>query len=595
MLINVTNDLNFLNLMPDDPGVYRYYDINNELLYVGKAINLKKRVKSYFQRKSDLSPRITLMVSKIHLIEVTVTDNEVSALLLESNLIKTLKPKYNIIFRDDKSYPYIRISNHDFPLVEYFRGKSASGDKLYGPYPNSYAVRENLDILQRLFKLRTCSDGEFANRSRACMLHQIDLCCAPCVNKVSKLEYSGYVNYAHKFLSGDYADLISKLSAKMYESAENLEFEVASSLRDKISLVRELQNKQIISDSNVPINADIILVKDVSSSILIYLIFIRNGLYIGDKHFSFAKVDSAISIVEGFIESYYEESSRISVFIDYQLTDEFLKYASNSMSVNLSSVFSGRISELRQMGYLNLQKVIENKQIDNIYIDAISKISKYIGIEYIKRIECYDTSHNHGVSAVASMVVFSDGKMNNKLYRRFNLSDSVGGDDLLALEIVLRRRFANSEIPLPNVILIDGGSLQLNLAKNLISELGFHDKISVIAIYKGDNRNPELDSVIIKPDLELSFREEPNIFRLLQLLRDEAHRFAIVGHRKKQVDRMSYSRLEDIPGVGAKKRKALIAFFGSANNVAAASIDDLQQVDGVGLELATSIHKFFTN
>jgi excinuclease ABC subunit C len=325
------------------------------------------------------------------------------------------------------------------------------------------------------------------------------------------------------------------------------------------------------------------------------VIIVRNGLYIGDKNFIQTKINSLDIIVESFLESYYTEKPCSLIFIDYKLSQEFLLYAKNIMKINLSSSFIGRINDLRQMGCINLQKIIENKQIDNIYIDATNKLASLLGVDLVRRIECYDTSHNHGISAVASMVVFNDGRIDHKLYRKFNLSDDINGNDLLALETVLRRRLSNTELAIPDIILVDGGQLQLRVAKNLIGELGFHDKINIIAIYKGERRTPELDKVIINSDLELSFREEPNIFRLLQVLRDEAHRFAITGHRKKQVDRMSYSRLEDIPGIGAKKRKALIAFFGSANNVALASIGDLLQVDGVGHELATSIYKFFNN
>lgn len=595
MYLTVDSDLKFLAQIPEDSGVYRYYDSENNLLYVGKAINLRKRVKSYFQRRMDLSPRISIMVSKIVALEVTITENEVSALLLESNLIKTLHPKYNIIFRDDKSYPYIRITAHDYPLVEYFRGKNSSDGTLFGPYPNSYAVKETLDLLQRLFKLRTCQDSEFANRSRPCMLHQIGRCCAPCVNKVDEQEYGSYVDYARRFLSGNYSDLITRMTETMYQYAEHCEFEQAGMLRDKIALVRELQDRQIVSDSNLPIDSDIILVEEMDSLVFIYLILIRNGLYVGDKCFDFVNYESKDSIVEAFLESYYEKEHTHNVYLDYQLSAEFVTYAKRTLQINLRFDFYARIAELKQMGINNLRKILENKRIDNIYLIASQNLAKLLDRPLIKRIECYDTSHNHGISAVASMVVYSHGKVDHKLYRRYNLPDSIGGDDLMALEVVLRRRFANQELELPDVILIDGGRLQLNLAKKLMDELRFHDKISVIAIYKGENRNPELDKIIVNSMLELSFRDSPPIFRLLQHLRDEAHRFAITGHRKKQVDRMGYSKLADIPGIGAKKSKALMAFFGSVQSIAVAKIDELQQVSGIGHDLAVVIHEFFNS
>lgn len=594
MRVLVNSDNLFLQEVPHSPGVYRYYAVDESLLYVGKAINLYKRVKSYFQKRLDLSPRIGLMVSKIHSIELTITENETSALLLESNLIKSLKPKYNIIFRDDKSYPYIKISQHQYPLIEYFRGKAQAQDSLFGPYPNPYAVRENLDLLQRLFKLRTCTDSSFANRSRPCMLYQVNLCCAPCVGKASPVEYAEYVKYAKDFLRGDFSDLVTKLSKQMYLFAEELEFEQASNLRDKIGLIRELQNKQIVSDSDIPINADIILTHEFNQQLFIYLIIVRNGLYVGDKHFSQRLVDIKELIVEAFLESYYcsERLTRV-VYLDQSLSTEFIGYFSKMYSLRIMNGFKGRIAELAVMGYKNLERVIENSNLDDIYVNACTKLASLLQLEQVNRIECYDTSHNHGSSAVASMTVYANDKIDHSLYRKFNLSDAINGDDLLALETVLRRRLANKELPIPEVILVDGGKTQLAVSKKLIYDLGFCDKIKIIAIFKGEQRKAEFDRIIIDPTIELSFQDDPMLFRLLQALRDEAHRFAITGHRKKQIQRMQTSKLEDILGIGASKRKALIAFFGSVAAVANASIEQLQQVDGVGSELANSIYKYF--
>ena len=587
-------DNSFFFFFSHSPGVYRYYNADELLLYVGKALDLHKRVKSYFQKKIDLSPRIGLMVSKIHSIELTVTENETSALLLESNLIKSLKPKYNIIFRDDKSYPYIKISTHQYPLIEYFRGKPQARDTLFGPYPNPYVVRENLDLLQRLFKLRTCTDGSFANRSRPCMLYQVNLCCAPCVAKVSPAQYAEYVKYAKDFLRGNFSDLVAKLSQQMYQFAEQLEFEQASSLRDKIGLIRELQHKQIVSDSNLPINSDILLTREYNQQLFIYLIIIRNGLYVGDKHFAQRLVDSKELILEAFLESYYrsEQLTRL-IYLDQALNSDFNEYFYKIYGLKLVYGFKGRLAELALMGRKNLEKVIENSHLDNIYIDACSKLATLLQVERVNRIECYDTSHNHGSSAVAAMTVYANGKIDHSLYRKFNLSDSINGDDLLALETVLKRRLANKELPVPEVILVDGGKTQLAISKKLIDELGFCDKIKLIAIFKGEQRKAEFDKVIIDTTTELTFLDEPLLFKLLQTLRDEAHRFAITGHRKKQQQRMQTSQLEDIAGIGASKRKALIAFFGSATAVANAGIEQLQQVDGVGVELANSIYKHF--
>lgn len=588
----VDNDLSFLKQLPTESGVYRFYDSNNDLLYVGKAINLRSRVKSYFQKTQSNSPRIMIMVSKVVKIELTITENETSALLLESNLIKNLRPRYNIIFRDDKSYPYLKITNHEYPVVEYYRGKSRSGN-LYGPYPNAYAVKETLETLQKLFKLRTCSDNDFASRSRPCLLYQIGRCSAPCVGKISNNEYLENIKEADKFLSGDYASLVTTLSKQMYNSAEDMDFEKAAIVRDKISFIRGIQSQQIISDSNSPLNADIVLLNEsLTDKIIIYLIYIRKGLYVGDKHFTVSKLDSVSDLLEGFIENYYLNASCDTLFLGKLLSDNFIKFMHDVYKIKISYHFNERINKLCAMGQKNLLQIIENSSINNIYTSAVNKLSDLLKINLINRIECYDVSHNHGVSAVASMVVYQNNKIDKSKYRRYNLPNTINGNDLEAFSFVLRKRLSGNE-DIPDIILVDGGKLQFALAKNILVELGFHDKISVISIYKGENRNPVLDRVIINEHIQLKYNSEREIFRLLQTLRDEAHRFAISAHRKSEINRMNVSRLDDIESLGAKKKKALIAFFGSVENVSKASVDDLMQVEFIGKALASKIFNFF--
>jgi excinuclease ABC subunit C len=595
MKINVTaNESKFLHQVPAQPGVYRYYAADGELLYVGKAINLHKRVQSYFKKKSDLSPRISLMVSKIAYMEITVTENETSALILESNLIKSLKPKYNIIFRDDKSYPYIRISNHAYPLIEYFRGIKQPDDQIFGPYPNPYAVKETLDLLQRLFKLRTCSDTTLGNRKRPCMLYQVNLCSAPCVGNIAPAEYQQFVKYSQNFLRGEYGDLIAQLSKQMYQAAESCDFELAATLRDKIGVIKQLQSKQIISDSQVPLNADIVVHHTVNGYFYVYVIMVRNGLYVADKHFSHRELGSVAELFSSFLESYYRDNlAPTCVVIDFGFDSDYLSEFKEIYHCAIETKPSARVKQLQLMAHKNLQRVIENSQLANIYSNASQKLSELVGIPTIKRIECYDTSHNQGSNPVASMTVYANGKIDHGLYRKYNLNETINGDDLLALTTVLRRRLANQELALPQVILVDGGKGQLSVAKKLVEELGFHDKIKVIAIFKGEARKPELDQIIIDETTQLTFRQEPAIFRLLQGLRDEAHRFAITGHRKQQVKRMQKSQLNQIPGIGTQKRKALIAFFGSPHAVAEATIDELLQVEGIGIELANTVYNFF--
>lgn len=585
--------LEFLKKIPTSSGVYRYYDVNDNLLYVGKAINLRLRVKSYFQKNNVNSPRITVMVSKIVKIELTITEDETSALLLESNLIKSLKPRYNIVFRDDKSYPYLKVTTHQYPLIEYYRGKSRIGE-LFGPYPNAYAVRETLDTLQKLFKLRTCSDSEFGSRSRPCLLYQINRCSAPCVDLISASDYKKNIDSAKKFLNGDYADLINELSEKMYVFAENMDFESAANLRDKITFIHRIQSQQIISDSNSPLNADIILVNEsVHDKLVIYLIQIRKGLYVGDKHYLLPKLDTVVSLLEGFIEKYYAENSCALIYVDVGLKTEFTNFILERRGVIVSRDLDERVKKILLMGHKNLLQIVENLSVSNIYVSAINRLSVLLNKDSINRIECYDVSHNHGISAVASMVVWSAGQIDKKKYRRYNLPASINGNDLAAFKFILQKRLANTVLDIPDIILVDGGRLQFTIAKNIIDDLGFHDKISIIGIYKGQNRNPVLDRVILNEDIQLEFNSERDIFRLLQVLRDEAHRFAISAHRNKEEIRMTRSRLEDIEGLGAQKRKALIAFFGSSDNVAKASIDELMQVKLIGTALANKIFNFF--
>lgn len=593
MILNVALDLSFLKQLPDAPGVYRFFAIDGTLLYVGKAISLFKRVRSYFRRDSSVSPRISLMIAKIASIEITVTENEASALILENNLIKNARPKYNIVFRDDKSYPYIRVSQHQFPLIEYTRHKPDKLASYFGPYPNSSAAKETLELLQRLFKLRTCADPVFANRSRPCMLYQIERCSAPCVGKISEDEYSQLIKNAVTFLSGNYTELVNKMSSEMYLAAELLKFEEASALRDKIAAIKQVQDRQIISSSAEAVSGDLVSSVEYGGITFIYLIMLRNGIYIGDKHFEIKIVDE-INMVEAFFEEYYAlRQDTTTAYCDFSIDEKFVKFMLETKNIKIQEVKANkRMNELFKMAQVNLQIIIENYGKGNQYKKGVARLSQLLERD-INRIECYDTSHHHGSSAVTSMVVYEDGLINNSLYRKFNLPAIINGDDLLALSTVLNRRLANKTLPTPEVILVDGGKTQLEETKNILEQLGFHDKIKAIAIYKGENRRPELDRVIINTNLELNYHDEPQLFKLLQTLRDEAHRFAITGHRKKQVNKMKHSRLEDIPGIGVQKRKALMAFFGSSQLVAAATVEDLCQVTGIGPELATQIYSYF--
>lgn len=592
MKLNILEE-NFLKLLPKSPGVYRFYDIDNNLLYVGKAINLSNRVKSYFRKQNDTSPRISLMVRKIYFIEITITENEVSALILENNLIKNLKPKYNIIFRDDKTYPLIRLSQHKFAKIDYYRGKINSAYSYFGPYPNAASVRETIDTVQKIFKLRTCTDSFFANRARPCILFQIKRCTAPCVGKVNELDYALQVSLATDYLQGNFADIVDKLTKKMYVASDSLDFELAAGFRDKIGLIREMQASQIITKHDMPLKADLLIHEVIANKLYVYIIIIRNGMYIGDTHFILDVVDDNwMHSLEVFLESYYLSGRNTeSVIVEASFNKEFKTFLQKALNIKLESQMTGNVQKLFAMGRVNLQKIIESGS--NYLVEGASVLAQLVGISKINRIECIDVSHNHGDDAVAGVVVYENGVIDNSKYRKYNLSKEVNGNDILAMELVLKRRLSNQDLLLPDVFLVDGGRLQFEIVKNIVSEYDLCGKIKVVAIFKGEHRNPKFDRLILENGKIVSYSEEPIVFKLLQGLRDEAHRFAITGHRKKQAKKMSSSAVEDIPNVGLAKRKALIAHFGSVKNIANANVEDLQKVTGIGALLANQIYLYF--
>ncbi|MFN8769402.1 MAG: excinuclease ABC subunit UvrC [Neisseriaceae bacterium] len=582
----------FLNKIPKSPGVYRFFAEDNELLYVGKAINLYKRVKSYFQKQYNTSPRIALMVAKISYLEITITENETSALILENNLIKELKPKYNIIFRDDKTYPLIRITGHQFPKIDYYRGKTLKSNVYFGPYPNATATKQTIDTIQRIFKLRTCSDSFFNNRTRPCILYQIKRCTAPCVGYVDIKQYKDQIDSAKDFLNGKYNELLELLSKKMYDASELMDFETAATIRDEITMIKQIQVNQIITSHNKALSADLIIHDIVSNKLHIYLIVIRNGMYIGDNNFVVDVIDEDyINSLEVFLENYYLNNRNTKLIIlETVLDKEFIQFFASALQIKIDNKISDKVEGLFAMGKINLRNIIESN--DSHIIDAINVLSHELD-SIVNRIECIDVSHNQGENAVASIVVFDNGIIDNSQYRKFNLPIEVNGNDLLAMEMVLNRRLTKVDSKLPDVILVDGGKLQFETVKNIISKHSLCGKIKVVAIFKGEKRNPKLDRLILEDTRIISYKDASNLFRLLQKLRDEAHRFAITGHRKKQVKKMSNSVIVEIPNVGMKTRKALLLHFGSVKAIAEASVNDLQEVVGIGNVLANQIYSYF--
>lgn len=609
MKLLVAADKEFLKKIPNRPGVYRFYaneGEKSELLYIGKAINLSKRVKSYFQKTTGQSPRISLMISRISEVELTITDNEASALILENSLIKSLKPKYNIIFRDDKSYPLIRVSEHEFPKIDVYRGKTNSRQNEYfGPYPNVQAVTHAINLIQKLFKLRTCVESVFKNRSRPCMLYQIKLCTAPCVGYVNSIEYRAQVDLALKFLRGNYQQIVADLTLQMNEKAASFEFEAAALIRDKITLLSSISKGQIINNHNQPITADVIIAKANANRIFIYLISLQHGIYSVDKHFVLNDPDSNLSRgLEVFFQNYYLEHQRtklvyLKVLSDginnHLLDNDFLHMFYAATGVKILSVRSQMIKKISHMAEINLERVIRNASLDNELKLGADKLAGLLQLKTINRIECIDVSHNQGTNAIVSCVVYQDGKIDNSLYRRYSLPSGINGDDLAGMKHMLVRRFKAVDLALPEVIVVDGGITQFNMVKNLIDESGLCDKIRVVSIFKGEKRNPQYDRVIINASMVVGYKDDPLLFKLLQSLRDEAHRFAITGHRVLQIKTMAVSKLEDIAGIGVVKRSNLLRHFGGLKGVMQASVDELQQVTGISFALAQQIFAYFHN
>ncbi len=585
---------NFLNQIPQLPGVYRFYNANDEILYVGKALNLFKRIKSYFVKTSNLSPRIHLMVSKISAIELTITDNEVSALILENNLIKSLKPKYNIIFRDDKTYPLIKISKHTFPQIDSYRGNTNTPDYFIGPYTNAAIIKQSIETIQRLFKLRTCSDQTFTNRSRPCMLYQIKKCLAPCVGKVSEAEYNSQVKLAIELLEGKFHEVANNLQKQMEIASNSLEFELAASLRDKLTLINQLGTSQIINSYALPINMDLILIEEVNNQVFIYLIILRNGTYVGDKHFKLQNPDGDLNqVIEVFLENYYLTTQNTrKIYLNKPLKPEFKALLFKAFALQITTSLGTQSKQLLKMGQNNLTKIIENTFGNQILIQAAIKLADLIQITKINRIECIDTSHNHGENTVTSIVVYQDGIIDHNQYRKFNLSNQIQGNDIMALEEVLVRRLKHETL-MPELFLIDGGQAQFNLVKNILIKHKLYDKIKVASIFKGEKRDPKYDKLLIDNIEPLSVSDAPDVFKLIQTLRDEAHRFAITGHRKKQIKKMAVSQLDEIPNLGPRKKRALITYFGSVKEIANASKVDLQKVDGIGATIADQVYSYF--
>ncbi|RKQ57939.1 excinuclease ABC subunit C [Vogesella indigofera] len=587
----------FLANLPSLPGVYRMLDAAGNVLYVGKAIDLKKRVSSYFQ-KSDHSPRIQLMVRQIAAIDTTVVRSEAEALILENNLIKALTPKYNILFRDDKSYPYLMVSGHAFPQLAYFRGEPKKPHQYFGPYPNGYAVRESIQVLQKVFRLRTCEDSVFANRSRPCLLFQIKRCSAPCTGEISSEAYRADVQSAVTFLQGKHNELIDLLTARMLAASDAMHFEQAAELRDQIQALARVQEKQFISSNTSQLDADVIAIASEGGVVCVNLVMIRGGRHLGDKSlFPLNAADSLAANLEAFLAQHYLGAPLPAAIIHNETVAPELQQLLVEQAQKRLVFISNPIGERRvwlEMAQKNAQLAISQRLASAASQNArLAALAQLMEVEEVARLECFDISHTMGEATVASCVVYDRGGMQPSEYRRFNIETAAAGDDYGAMREALTRRYsklAAGEGRLPDVLLIDGGKGQVGVALEVLAEVGVD--VPIVGVAKGESRKPGLETLIV-PHLQktLQLPRDHAALHLIQTVRDEAHRFAITGHRARRAKARTSSTLEDIAGVGPTRRQRLLTRFGGLRGVVAASIDDLAQVDGISRALAEKIYQ----
>jgi excinuclease ABC subunit C len=597
----------FLTNLTHRAGVYQMYDEVGELIYVGKAKNLKQRVSSYF-RARGLNDKTLALVARIFKIEIIVTQSETEALILEQTLIKKHRPQYNILLKDDKSYPYIYISKHKFPLLAYKRGQKVKSGQYFGPFPNAHAVKESLSYLQRIFKLRNCEDSYFSNRSRPCLQYQIKRCSAPCVDYISASDYQSDIDSAILFLNGKSTDLITELEQQMTESAEQLLFERAGEIRDQLLHLRTLQERQYVSTEKGSV--DCWASYNSKGSICIQRLSFREGVLINSKsYFPDNKLDHPEDVVlKDMLAQYYLSSDPANGFPDQVLAGleqdegEIVLAAINEVSKKACYWLRNPKTDKRKwlaMAHDNAMNAATSKALEkNAYLERFQAVQALFSLKTLpNRIECFDISHSKGEATVASCVVADQKGIRKDLYRRFNIKDITPGDDYAAIHQSVFRHFSRlkEQQDYPDVLLIDGAQGQVNQAHRALIELAISD-VFIVGISKGETRKagweflwPQGESVPILPG------QHDRGFLQLQEVRDEAHRFAITGHRKQRAKARTTSVLESIPGVGAKRRRELLRYFGSMSTLKGASVDEITKVAGISMGLASNIYAAMNN
>ena len=580
------------------PGVYRMYAADDTLLYVGKAGALRKRITSYFNN-SPKSPRIQSMLSQVARMDVTVTRTEAEALLLENQLIKSLTPRYNVLLRDDKSYPYVLLTREEWPRIAFHRGARAVPGRYFGPYPSVTAVRETLNLMQKLFRIRNCEDSVFRNRSRPCLQYQIGRCSGPCVGLVAEANYAESVRQATLFLDGRSDELTRELGAAMEQASARLEFEQAARLRDLVASIRTLQARQYVDGHAADL--DVLACAMQGSQACVLLLAFRDGRNLGTRTF-FPKTngeDSAAEVLGAFVSQYYaEQPAPQEIVLDREIPDaELIEHALAAsagrkvqLKWNVRSERAGYLDLARRNAEIALATELTSRNAQTARSEALKDL---LGLsEVAKRIECFDISHTMGEATVASCVVFDANGAVRSQYRRYNITGITPGDDFAAMHQAIERRFRRAVEEggvLPDVLLIDGGAGQLAQAQAALADLGVAG-VTLVGVAKGVERRAGHEALVLPDGRELRPGAASPALQLIQQVRDEAHRFAITGHRGKRQKARMTSKLEDIPGIGPRRRASLLKHFGGLAGLKAAGADEIARVEGVNAALAERIY-----
>lgn len=592
----------FLAACSGRPGVYRMFDEGGKLLYVGKAKNLKKRLASYF-RKTGLAPKTAALVARIAQVETTITANETEALLLEQTLIKEWRPPYNILLRDDKSYPYVHLSDGEFPRLSIHRGAKKQKGRYFGPYPSAGAIRESLNLLQKAFLVRQCEDSYFRNRTRPCLQYQIKRCKGPCVGLVEANEYAEDVRHSVMFLEGRSNALATELTSSMEQAAMNLEFERAAELRDQVSMLRRVQDQQSIEGGTGDVDVVAAIVNPGGACV--HLISVRGGRVLGSKNFfpQVAIEEEVGDVLVAFIAQYYlgsHERDLPQELIVNTVHEDFptlIEAIAESRGRELSISHRVRTNRARwqQLAVTNAEQALAARLANRQHMaDKFEALGEVLGLaEPPQRLECYDISHSSGEATVASCVVFGPEGALKSDYRRYNIEGVTAGDDYAAMHQALTRRFSklkDGEGKLPDVLLVDGGKGQLAMAREVLQELAVPELI-LLGVAKGVTRKPGFETLYLNgPENEFTLPADAPALHLIQQIRDEAHRFAITGHRARRGKARRTSSLEEVAGVGPKRRRELLKHFGGLQELSRASIEEIAKAPGISKKLAESIY-----